>query len=168
VRCMEAGHSEALLLDLLNSGQAIDGRERDALGDSATARAWMLEHSISPTYSEWMALIEARSTLLAVLRGERSPAALERLLCAMTSRPEAAVAGPVGRPHRQGQDGVPDGAVRAIMAWNTLRRSHPVRLRACANPQCQLFVLDLHCALPADRDRGRAQVWSWRATRQNP
>ena len=60
------GHSEALLLDLLNSGHAVDGVERDALGDSALARAWMLERSISPTYSERMALIETRSTLLAV------------------------------------------------------------------------------------------------------
>jgi len=58
------GHSEALLLDLLNSGHAVDGVERDALGDSATARAWMLERSISPTYSEWMALIETRSPVL--------------------------------------------------------------------------------------------------------
>ena len=171
MKCMEAGHSEALLFDLLNSGHAVDGVERDALGDSATARAWMLERSISPTYSEWMALIETRSTRLAVLRGERSPAALERLLSAMTSGGQVAVAGPVWRQQRHGrqwQDGVPDGAVRAILAWNALRRSHPGRLRACSNAQCQLFVLDLCRAAPADSDRGRAQIWSWRAPRESP
>ena len=155
----------------LNSGHAVDGVERDPLGDSVTARAWMLERSISPTYSEWMALIETRSTLPAVLRGERSPAALERLLSAMTSGGQVAVAGPVWRQQRKGrqwQDGVADGAVRAILAWNALRRSHPGRLRACSDAQCQLFVLDLYRAAPADSDRGRAQIWSWRAPRESP
>ncbi|WP_371814821.1 CGNR zinc finger domain-containing protein [Mycobacterium sp. DL440] len=34
------------------------------------------------------------------------------------------------------------GAPRAILAWDALRVASPGRLRACANPDCQLFLID--------------------------
>jgi predicted RNA-binding Zn ribbon-like protein len=34
------------------------------------------------------------------------------------------------------------GAVRAILAWDALRIASPGRLRACANPDCRLFLID--------------------------
>jgi predicted RNA-binding Zn ribbon-like protein len=33
-------------------------------------------------------------------------------------------------------------AVRAVLAWDTLTRQSPGRLRPCANEQCRLFLID--------------------------
>jgi hypothetical protein len=63
--------SEALSSDLLKSICVIDGLERDALGCAASARAWMRERCILPTYAEWISLMERRGSL----RGESSPSA---------------------------------------------------------------------------------------------
>ena len=68
VSCTEACRSEALLVDLLNSTRFVHGMERDALGTAASAREWMREHCIHPTYGEWMNLVEARTILRATLR----------------------------------------------------------------------------------------------------
>ena len=81
VSCTEAC-SEALLRDLLNSARVVDGVERDALGSAASARKWMREHCIHPTYREWMNLLEARTALQAVDRGEQSSALVPLLSAA--------------------------------------------------------------------------------------
>jgi hypothetical protein len=82
VSCTEAC-SEALLVDLLNSTHVVHGVERDALGSAASARKWMREHCIHPTYAEWMSLMEARAILQAVVRGGQSSSALVALLRAV-------------------------------------------------------------------------------------
>lgn len=79
VSCTEACRSEALRLDLLNSIRIVHGVERDALGSAASARKWMREHCILPTYGEWINLMEARTILQAAVRGEQSSSALEPL-----------------------------------------------------------------------------------------
>jgi predicted RNA-binding Zn ribbon-like protein len=33
-------------------------------------------------------------------------------------------------------------AVRAVLTWDTLRRTRPGRLRACENPECARFLID--------------------------
>jgi hypothetical protein len=81
VNCPEA--AEALFVDLLNSARIVDGVERDALESVASARAWMRERCILPTYAGWVGLMEARAFLQAVHRGERSPSGHERLLTTM-------------------------------------------------------------------------------------
>jgi hypothetical protein len=67
VRCTEAGRSEDLLLDLLNSTRVVRDAEHDALGTAPSAREWMRERDILPTYSEWIGLMEARAILQAVV-----------------------------------------------------------------------------------------------------
>ena len=66
VSCTEAC-SEDLLLDLLNSTRFVHGVERDALGTAASARKWMREHCIHPTYGEWINLVESRTILQTVV-----------------------------------------------------------------------------------------------------
>ena len=81
VSCTEAC-SDALLLDLVNSIRIVHGVERDALGNAASARKWMREHCILPTYGEWINLMETRTILQAVVRGEQSSSALAPFLSA--------------------------------------------------------------------------------------
>jgi hypothetical protein len=63
VSCTGGRRSTPLLLDLSNSICVVHGVERDALGTAASAREWMRQRCIVPTYGEWMSLVEARSEL---------------------------------------------------------------------------------------------------------
>ena len=65
---------EALLLELLNTTPVVDGVPRDDLAEPKAARAWMRERGIAPTEGELAALLEARSTLQNVVRGDARPA----------------------------------------------------------------------------------------------
>jgi len=130
---------EELLLELLNTTPVVDGQARDDLARTRQARAWMRAHGIAPTDVELTALLDARSVLQAVVRGEKSPATLQRFLQAVALRPSAT---------RDGMDwqlvvaGGPTGAVRAALAWDALRVASPGRLRPCANTECRLFLID--------------------------
>ena len=130
---------EEFLLDLLNTTPVVDGQSRDDLGQPKAARAWMRKRGVAPSDAELAALLDARSVLQGVLRGEESPAALQRFLELVTLRPRAS---------REGLDWTlaagdrPRGAVRAVLAWDALRVSSPGRLRPCANTECRLFLID--------------------------
>jgi predicted RNA-binding Zn ribbon-like protein len=78
---------EALLLDLLNTTPAVDGVPRDDLADQRAARAWMRERGIAPTKAELASLLDARSLLQDVVRGDARPAALQRFLGGVRLRP---------------------------------------------------------------------------------
>jgi len=130
---------EALLLDLLNTTPVVDGAPRDDLADSASAKAWMRERGVTPTKAEMAALVEARSILQKVVRGEVGPKALRQFLETVRLRP---VAGADGFDWRLDVEGTPKGAARAVLAWDALRISSPGRLRPCANTECRLFLID--------------------------
>ena len=84
---------EALLLELLNTTPVVDGVPRDDLAEPKAARAWMRERGIAPTEGELAALLEARSTLQNVVRGDARPATLQRFLDAVSLRPSAGADG---------------------------------------------------------------------------
>jgi hypothetical protein len=90
VTCMQACLVRSLLFDLLNSVRIVDGIECDALAHAASAHRWMRERSIRPTYSEWMAMVEARTILHAVVRNEQPTAALKPFLSAVNCRAKEA------------------------------------------------------------------------------
>lgn len=130
---------EQLLLDLLNSTPMVDGRQRDELADDDVVRHWLDEHGQPVSTREAKAVIELRPILQAVVRGVQSPQALAPFLEQVGYRAQA------------GEDGLtwsleaPRGrtaAARAVLAWDELRLSGPGRLRACANPECRLFLID--------------------------
>jgi predicted RNA-binding Zn ribbon-like protein len=133
------GADEVLLLDLLNTTPVVDGQSRDTLENPTAAKTWMRAHGITPTGRELAALVDARSLLQAVVRGERSPAALRTHLDAVTLKP---VATGHGVDWRVSTTGTGTGAVRAVLAWDALRIASPGRLRPCANAECQLFLID--------------------------
>jgi predicted RNA-binding Zn ribbon-like protein len=129
---------EALLLDLLNTTPVVDGLSRDDLENPAVAKTWMRKHGITPTGAELAALVDVRSPLQAVVRGERTPAALRTYL-------DAVILKPVVTGSRVDWRVVTTGtasAVRAVLAWDALRITSPGRLRPCANTECQLFLID--------------------------
>ena len=130
---------EALLLELLNTTPVVDGVPRDDLAEPKAARAWMRERGIAPTEGELAALLEARSTLQNVVRGDARPATLQRFLDAVSLRPSAGADGP---DWRLVVNGGSKGAARAVLAWDALRISSPGRLRPCANTECRLFLID--------------------------
>jgi predicted RNA-binding Zn ribbon-like protein len=130
---------EALLLDLLNTTPVVDGQPRDNLESPTFAKTWMRQHAITPNKAELAALVDARTLLQAVVRGEHSPAALRTHLDTVTLKP---VATADGIDWRVSTTGAGTGAVRAVLAWDALRITSPGRLRPCANTECQLFLID--------------------------
>lgn len=126
--------SQDLLLALLNSAPKVDGVRQDYLADDERMAAWLAEHGEPDLPSG--DLRAARTALWAVVRGTASPTELGPFLDGVTSRPVATAGG---------LDWVLDGdslAVRAILAWDELRRTAPGRLKPCANTDCQRFLLD--------------------------
>ena len=130
---------EAFLLDLLNSTPVVDGAVRDDLADPRAARAWMRERGIVATDDELSALLDARSILQQVVRGDARPSALQRFVETAALRPQ--VDGD-GLQWRLVTGVAPEGAARAVLAWDGLRISSPGRLRPCANDECRLFLID--------------------------
>jgi predicted RNA-binding Zn ribbon-like protein len=127
------------LLELLNTTPIVDGVQHDALDTGSAGRSWLRAHGHSASAEQWQAVRAARSALQAVVRGERSAGTLAPLLDGVSYRPSASGDGlhwkldaPPGRT----------AVVRAVLAWGELRRTKPGRLRACANPECALFLID--------------------------
>jgi predicted RNA-binding Zn ribbon-like protein len=127
---------EALLLGLLNSTPVIDGAPTDRLADLKMAAPWMEDHGVTVSETELRALTEARAVLQAIVRGDQPPAALQPILSATHLVPTATEHG------IDWQLTDTSGAVRAALAWDSLRITSSGRLRPCANTECQLFLLD--------------------------
>lgn len=126
--------SEALLLALLNSAPKVDGVRQDYLADDERMAAWLAEHA-SPGLPPGD-LRAVRTALWAVVRGTASAESLQPFLDDVVSRPSATADGLVWT-----LDG-DSVAVRAVLAWDELRTAAPGRLKPCANPACQRFLLD--------------------------
>ena len=135
----DAAAGEALLLALLNSTPVAGGVPTDELADPARGRAWLAGFGGTGTEAELRHLREVRQALQAVVRGEQRPDVLAPALRGAALVPELAGGGiswtlsaPPGR----------ELAVRAVLAWDTLTRQSPGRLRPCANGECRRFLID--------------------------
>jgi predicted RNA-binding Zn ribbon-like protein len=131
--------AEQLLLDLLNSTPIVDGRRRDELADPDVVRERLVKYGQPGTVEEAQTLLDLRPLLQDVVRGTRNPQALAPFIAQVSYHAQAADDGvawmleaPSGR----------SAAARVVLAWDELRRSSPGRLRACANSECRLFLLD--------------------------
>ncbi|WP_116200970.1 CGNR zinc finger domain-containing protein [Amycolatopsis circi] len=122
------------LLDLLNSRPLVNGEEQDALD-----RQWALEHGGDGSVAELELLRQARDLLRDVVRGDSSPVVLRPLFDGVRQVPEVSADG-----LRWSVETLPHArlAVEAVLAWDALEKDLPGRLRACANDECQLFLLD--------------------------
>jgi predicted RNA-binding Zn ribbon-like protein len=133
-----------VLLELLNTTPVIDGVDTDVLADDAAARRWLaLRHGDDEDLD---AIRQLRDELQRVIRGQAHAEVLNRHLAAVRQVP---------RVHGGGLDwdlGVSaDWRARVVLAWGELQNERPGRLRACANDECHLFLLD--------RSRGGTGRW---------
>jgi hypothetical protein len=133
-----AAADDDFLLAVLNSTPVVDGAPTDDLANIDSARAWLIEAGGLGSEDELAQLRRARSALQGIVRGELPisilapmlrgisyvPAAGDELDWILRVRPEAEL------------------AVRAILAWDATVKHSPGRLRACANDECQLFLID--------------------------
>ncbi|WP_433306715.1 CGNR zinc finger domain-containing protein [Actinoplanes sp. CA-030573] len=131
---------EATLLALLNSAPVIDGVRTDELADPDRAERWLRANKIPARAEDAAILREARDLLQAVIRGDRRPSALKPLLEGVVSRPAITAGGRL--TWTVDLSGARAFAVDAMIAWDELNRTRPGRLRACANDECALFLLD--------------------------
>ncbi|AKS31745.1 CGNR zinc finger domain-containing protein [Mycolicibacterium goodii] len=122
---------EEFLLDLLNSAPVVEGQVRDEFADDDRARAWLQAHGVDDATD----LVAVRDLLQDVVRGTRPPTVLAPYLAEVTMRPTMT---PDGVSWELGAS----PAARAVLAWDALRVNSPGRLRACANDECRLFLID--------------------------
>lgn len=135
----DAAADEAFLLDLLNSTPIVDGVQQDELATSRAGRSWLRAHGHGGSTGEWQAVRAARATLQAVVRGQKRPSSLALLLDGVSYRPSVS---DDGVQWRLDAPTVRAASVRAVLAWDALRRTRPGRLRPCQNPECALFLID--------------------------
>ncbi|HEX3790610.1 MAG TPA: CGNR zinc finger domain-containing protein [Pseudonocardiaceae bacterium] len=130
---------ETLLLDLLNTTPVVDGSLQDELADADAGLSWLAGHGQPASAEEWQSLLDARSVLQDVVRGDRPASAVGRFVEGVSYR-----ASFIGEGVGWTLD-VPEGrgaAARAVLAWDALRVSGPGRLRPCANEECRRFLID--------------------------
>jgi predicted RNA-binding Zn ribbon-like protein len=130
---------EVLLIDLLNSTPVVEGEQRDLLAADVTSHAWVRARGGVGSAAEVARLRQVRDRLQAVVRGVEPPDVLRPFLTGVHLLPEITQGG------LRWSLGVVDDerlAARVLLAWAQVQESMPGRLRACANEECRLFLLD--------------------------
>lgn len=131
---------EELLLAVLNSAPVVDGVPTDAL-EGAAGRELVRTWGGTGSSGEVAQLRRVREALHAVVRGGDDGAVAE--LADVMDR-----AVQIPRTTRDGvvwELRVPDDdrlAAGAVSAWSSVTSTLPGRLRACANDECNLFLVD--------------------------
>jgi predicted RNA-binding Zn ribbon-like protein len=128
-----------VLLDLLNTTPVVDGMGTDVLSQS-----WLRVHSGPGENLD--AVRRVRDDLQKVVRGQADAAVLNVYLASVRQVPGIDDDG----LHWELDESV-DWPARVVLAWGEVQRDQPGRLRACANDECQLFLLD--------RSRGGTGRW---------
>lgn len=119
---MYAGYMQATeteLLELLNSAPVIDGAIVDTLNDQR--------------------LRSLRNDLHAVIRDEADSGILSRYLHGVSQKPrlvDGALSWELSGPASS------LAAARLVLEWSRVERELPGRLRACANAECNKFLID--------------------------
>ena len=128
-----------LLLDLVNSRLVLGDGVYDELADETEAGAWLRARGGTGSSAEIAGARQARDVLVPFLRSEAPASALDPWLTRMHKSATLAD----GRL-AWGLDVPEDIAVgaRAIEEWSALQTPTGSRIRPCANPECQHFLVD--------------------------
>ncbi|QYF74448.1 CGNR zinc finger domain-containing protein [Cryobacterium sp. PAMC25264] len=131
---------EELLLAVLNSAPVLGGRVSDHI-DGPSGRELAQSWGGTGTADESDRLRRARDVLHSVIRGPESPAidALAGLVDAVVRTPRVTPDGVVWDLQAPDDDRL---AVDVVLAWSSVVAAFPGRLRACANDECNLFLVD--------------------------
>ncbi|MCA2211301.1 CGNR zinc finger domain-containing protein [Jidongwangia harbinensis] len=136
----QSSRDEAYLLALLNTTPTVDGARRDQLADDGAVRDWVRRHLTDPPSRVDPGLLRAtRDALQHTVRATGEPDALAAALAGISARP-ALAGGAVTWTLTGPAERMP--AARAVLAWDALAAGPPGRLRACANDECSLFLVD--------------------------
>ncbi|MEV1026800.1 CGNR zinc finger domain-containing protein [Streptomyces sp. NPDC050264] len=130
---------EELLLAVLNSAPVIDGRPTDTLSAEG-ATEWIRALGGHGTSEECERLRCVRDALHRLIRRTSSDVgSLAFALDRARLRPGVT---PTGVSWQL--EAAPDEelAVRVVLAWSRVTTELPQRLRACANEECNLFLID--------------------------
>jgi predicted RNA-binding Zn ribbon-like protein len=130
---------EDLLLDVLNSAPVVDGARAELLTGDAGAE-FARRHGGDGTDAEVLALRTARDALQAVIRGRtEAERDIRSLLDGVRMLPQVDARGVTWH-----LDAPPPSllAARTVQAWSDVSIRLPGRLKACANDECNLFLLD--------------------------
>jgi hypothetical protein len=118
---------QAVLLELLNTTPVIDGQVVDLLD-----RAWLRVHGATGGVDDVRRL---RDDLQHVVWGEADASVLRRYLGSVRQVPRI-------HDGRLAWDLDADWSARVVLTWGELQNAMPDRLRACANEECRLFLID--------------------------
>lgn len=135
---MQLVRDEELLLALLNSTPVVDGRVAERLDGPAGAQ---LAERFGGTGSaaENRSLRRVRGVLQRVVHGLEAEGELGDLLGDAVLVPRVSVTGIRWELSAPADERL---AARAVIAWSDVRAELPGRLRACANAECHLFLVD--------------------------
>lgn len=137
-----------LLLDLVNSRIVYPDGPRDELADDAAARDWLRARGAAGTRDEIADARRVRPVLAAVIRGDEPVDALAPWVDVMRRRAQ------LTRDGLLWLDDVPAGrrvGARAVEEWASLQGPDGSRIRPCADPDCQHFLVD--------NSRANARKW---------
>lgn len=149
-----------LLLAVLNTTPVQPGGRQDDL-QGPEGLAWLVAHGGVGSTGERDSLVTARDLLQRAVRDEPDWEALARQLQGVVATPvleHRALTWIRRLPVDRGL------AARVVLAWAEVERDRPNRLRACANPQCERFLLDRSrsnrarwCSMATCGNRAKAQ-----------
>lgn len=132
-------NDEALLLEVLNSSPRLNGVLTESLTGEEGARI-ARELDGAGDDDEMLLLRQARDAIQDLIRGHSKAAeTLQTLMAGANLSPEVTPAGI--RWHLTASDSMMPAA-RVVRAWSETITAHPGRLKACANDECNLFLLD--------------------------
>ncbi|NRQ49983.1 CGNR zinc finger domain-containing protein [Aeromicrobium stalagmiti] len=133
----------SLLLDLVNSRIVWPDGLRDEIGDEAQARAWLRARGGTGSSEEIAGAREVRTVLVDVLRGNLEREALTPWVEVMRKKAVLEADG------MEWVLDVPDRSAvgaRAVEEWASLQAANGSRIRPCADPDCQHFLVDRSAA----------------------
>jgi predicted RNA-binding Zn ribbon-like protein len=163
---------EDLLLSLLNTTPVVDGTPTDLLNAEKDAVAWCLDVGDPESVDEVRELRRLRDLLQLVGRGQVEPTRINGALASIAVVPYLSAE---GQPAwRLGADVHTTVAARALLGWLSLA-SQPGRLKACANDECHLFLIDRSksgtakwCSMAACGNRMKARRFNQRPSTSGP
>jgi len=131
---------EELLLAVLNSAPVVDGQPTDDL-EGDPGRELALSWGGVGSVDEAAQLRRARVALQAVIRraGPEAVDELARVVDGAVRTPRVTSMGVVWDLVAEDDDRL---AITAVLAWSRVAEQFPGRVRACANDECNLFLVD--------------------------
>jgi predicted RNA-binding Zn ribbon-like protein len=131
---------EGLLLAVLNSAPVVDGQPTDDL-EGDPGRELALSWGGVGSVDEAARLRRTRAALQAVIRGAGPEAVdeLARVVDGAVRAPRVTSEGVVWDLVAADDDRL---ATMAVLAWSRVAEQFPGRVRACANDECNLFLVD--------------------------